>query len=162
MNRPILGVDPGLQRTGYAILAREGRQGKLIEGGVLRTNPAQSLSERIGEIAVGLRDVIDEHRPGLLAVEMAIAHGRNHRSSLIVAQVRGAIMLVAADFKLPVIHLAPTEVKRMLTGSGRASKAQVQAAIQNELRLSAVLEPNDVADASAIALSVLHRVRFAA
>ena len=162
MNQTILGVDPGLQRTGYAVLLREGRQARLIEGGVMRTRSEQSLPERIGEIAAGLREVISEHRPGAVAVEQAIAHGRNHRSSLLVAQVRGAILLVASEAKLPVIHVAPTEVKRMLTGSGRASKAQVQAAIQNELRLDMILEPNDVADASAIALSVLHRVRFAA
>ena len=97
-----------------------------------------------------------------MAVEQAIVHGRNFRSSLLVAQVRGAVLLVAADAQLPVIHIAPTEVKRMLTGSGRATKAQVQSAVQNELRLLALLEPHDVADASAVALTVMHRVKFAA
>lgn len=160
MSDLILGIDPGLQRTGYAVLVRKGRQGVLVEGGVLRTDPEQSLAERIGEIAAGLREVIAEQSPSIVAVEQAIAHGRNHRSSLLVAQVRGAVLLVAADAKLPVIEMAPTEVKLMMTGSGRASKSQVQAAVQNELKLDRLLEPNDVADASAIALSVLQRVRY--
>ncbi len=161
--RPVLGIDPGLTRTGYAVVARHGRNGgRLIEGGVIRTTRNRALSDRIGEIASGLREVIDESQPGLIAVEQAFAHGRNIRSSLMVAQVRGAILLVATENHLPVLHLAPAEVKRLLTGSGRATKQQVQEAIRMELGLPHVLEPNDVADASAIALCVLHRVRFAA
>jgi crossover junction endodeoxyribonuclease RuvC len=79
-----------------------------------------------------------------------------------IAHSRGAILVVASEHHLPVLHLAPTEVKRLLTGSGRATKGQVQEAIRAELQLPHLLEPNDVADASAVALCVLHRVRFAA
>lgn len=158
----VLGIDPGLNRTGYAIVVRDGKSGRLIEGGIIRTCRTHSLSDRLGEIADGLREVIADHRPKAMAVEQAFSHGRNFRSSLMLAHVRGAILLVASESELPVIQLAPTEVKRLLTGSGRASKEQVQAAIQSELRLASVLEPNDVADASAVALCVLHRVRFAA
>lgn len=162
MTDRILGIDPGLQRTGYAVIERRKRTGSLLEGGVLRSDPTRSLPERILEIASGLREIIGEFQPSAMAVEQAIVHGRNFRSSLLVAQVRGAVLLVAADAQLPVIHIAPTEVKRMLTGSGRATKAQVQSAVQNELRLLALLEPHDVADASAVALTVMHRVKFAA
>ncbi|MGC1273382.1 MAG: crossover junction endodeoxyribonuclease RuvC [Planctomycetaceae bacterium] len=162
IDRPVLGIDPGLNRTGYAVVVRDGRRARLIEGGVVRTTRDGSLSDRLGEIAAGLREVIAESRPGLMAVEQAFAHGRNLRSSMMVAHARGAILLVAAEHHLPVLHLAPTEVKRLLTGSGRATKEQIQEAIRSELRLPHILEPNDVADASAIALCVLHRVRFAA
>ena len=161
-DRLVLGIDPGLTRTGYAVIAPDGRTGRLIEGGVIRTDRERPLSDRLGEIATGLREVIAEHHPALVAVEQAFAHGRNLRSSMMIAHVRGAILLVAAEHRLPVVHLAPREVKRLLTGSGRASKEQVQEAIRAELRLPHVLEPNDVADASAVALCVLHRVRFAA
>jgi crossover junction endodeoxyribonuclease RuvC len=161
-HRLVLGIDPGLTRTGYALVARDGRGGRLVEGGVIRTDREAALSDRLAEIAGALREVIAEHRPALVAVEQAFAHGRNLRSSMIIAHVRGAILLVAAEHKLPVVQLAPSEVKRLLTGSGRASKEQVQDAIRMELRLAAVLEPHDVADASAVALCVLHRVRFAA
>jgi crossover junction endodeoxyribonuclease RuvC len=159
---PVLGIDPGVKRTGYAVIARDGRAGRLLEGGVIRTDRNRSLADRLSEIASGLREVIAEHRPGLVAVEQAFAHRRNLQSSLSIAHARGVILLIAAEQHLPVIHLAPSEVKRLLTGSGRASKEQVQAAIRMELRLKTVLEPHDVADASAIALCVLHRVRFAA
>lgn len=162
IDRPVLGIDPGMNRTGYAVVVREGRGARLIEGGVVRTRRDGSLSDRLCEIATGLREVIAECQPGLVAIEQAFAHGRNLRSSMMVAHARGAILLVAAEHHLPVLNLAPTEVKRLLTGSGRATKEQVQEAIRCELRLPHILEPNDVSDASAIALCVLHRVRFAA
>lgn len=161
-DRLVLGIDPGLTRTGYSLVARDGRGGRLVEGGVIRTDREAALSDRLAEIAGALREIIAEHQPALVAVEQAFAHGRNLRSSMIIAHVRGAILLVAAEHKLPVVQLAPSEVKRLLTGSGRASKEQIQDAIRTELRLASVLEPHDVADASAVALCVLHRVRFAA
>lgn len=160
--RPVLGIDPGLNRTGYALIERDGRGGRLIEGGVIRTDRDRSLPDRLVEIGESLREVIREYEPGLMAVEQAFAHDRNLRSSMMLAHVRGAILLIAAEHRIPVLQLAPAEVKRLLTGSGRATKEQVQDAIRNELRLPAVLEPNDVSDASAVALCVLHRVRFAA
>ncbi|MBA3313224.1 MAG: crossover junction endodeoxyribonuclease RuvC [Planctomycetota bacterium] len=160
--RPVLGIDPGLNRTGYAVVVRNGRAARLIEGGVVRTDRERSLSDRLCDIAQGLREVIAEHQPRLVAVEQAFAQGRNLRSSMMIAHVRGAILLVAAENQLPVIHMSATEVKRLLTGFGRASKEQIQAAIRAEFQLTQVLEPNDVADASAVALSVLYRVKFAA
>ncbi len=160
--RTVLGIDPGLNRTGYAVIVREGRQARLIEGGVIRTDRDATLSDRLAELAEGLREVFDDFSPALVAVEQVFAHGRNLRASLTIAHARGAILLVVAERRLPVVQFAPTEVKRLLTGSGRATKEQVQAAIKTELRLAAVLEPNDVADASAIALCVSDRVRFAA
>lgn len=160
--RPVLGIDPGLQRTGYAVVVRHGRAARLIEGGVVRTDREKSLSDRLCDIGASLREVIEEHQPRLMAIEQAFAQGRNYRSSMLLAHVRGAILLVAAENQLPVIHMSATEVKRLLTGFGRASKEQIQAAIRGEFRLEQVLEPNDVADASAVALSVLHRVKFAA
>jgi crossover junction endodeoxyribonuclease RuvC len=160
-DRTVLGVDPGLNRTGYALVAREGRAGRLVEGGLIRTDRERPLADRLGEIAQGLREVLAEHRPSAVAVEQAFAHRRNLRSGMVIAHVRGVILLVAAEHRLPTLQLAPREVKRLLTGSGRASKEQVQEAIRAELRLAHVLEPNDVADAAAVALCVLHRVRFA-
>ena len=161
-SRCVLGIDPGLSRTGYAVVSRNGRAARLIDGGVIRTDRERNLSDRICDIACGLREVIEEHQPSIVAVEQAFAHARNYRSSLMIAHVRGAILLVAAEAKLPVIHISATEVKRLLTGFGRATKEQMQSAIRFEFKLSHVLEPHDVADASAVALSVLHQVKFAA
>jgi crossover junction endodeoxyribonuclease RuvC len=157
-----LGVDPGLRRTGYAILERSASGPALREAGVIRSKPGLSLAARVLEIGTGLREVIQEFKPDAMAIEQVFSLGRNPKSALLMAHARGAILMVTAELEVPVIHFTPTQVKRLLTGSGRASKEQMQHAVTRELRLERLLEPNDVADASAIALCLYHRLRFAA
>jgi crossover junction endodeoxyribonuclease RuvC len=156
-----LGVDPGLNRTGYALIERTGDGPHLREGGVVRSTPKRTLAQRVHEIGSGLREVIEEFRPQVMAIEQIFSLGRNPKTALLMAHARGAILLTAADLDVSVIHYTPTQIKRLLTGSGRASKEQIQYAIKNELRLNRILEPNDVADASAVALCLYHSVRFA-
>lgn len=157
-----LGVDPGLNRTGYALLERTPRGAVLKEAGVIRSTAKESLAYRVGEIGGGLREVLDEFRPAAVAVEQVFSFGRNPKTALLMAHARGAILMVAAEREIPVLHYTPTQIKRMLTGSGRASKEQIQRAIKAEFGLGDVLEPNDVADASAVALCLYHSVKFAA
>ncbi len=157
-----LGLDPGLNRTGYALLQRSDDGPRLLEGGVLRSCPADSLARRIHELASGLRDVLEEHRPDAVALEQVFSMGRNPKTAILMAHARGALLSVVAEFDVPIVHYTPAQVKKLLTGSGRASKEQIQGAVRAELRLRRVLEPNDVADASAIALCLYHGVRFAA
>ena len=157
-----LGVDPGLNRTGYALLERSPRGAKLREAGVIRSTPNETLAHRVGEIGCGLREVLEEFQPKAVAVEQVFSFGRNPKTALLMAHARGAILMVVAERKIPVLHYTPTQVKRILTGSGRASKEQVQLAIKNEFGLQEILEPNDVADASAVALCLYHSVKFAA
>ncbi|MDA1013088.1 MAG: crossover junction endodeoxyribonuclease RuvC [Planctomycetota bacterium] len=157
-----LGIDPGLNRTGYAILAPNGGNPALREGGVIRTRKEDSLAMRVLEIGRGVREVIEEFRPRMLAIEQVFSFGKNPKTALLLAHARGAILFVAAELQVPVIHFTPTQIKKLLTGSGKASKEQVQHAIRHELHLDDVLEPNDVADAAAIALCMFHTVRFAA
>lgn len=157
-----LGVDPGLNRTGYSLLQRTPRGPVLKEAGVIRSTPKQSLAHRVGEIGTGLREVLREYRPSAMAIEQVFSFGRNPKTALLMAHARGAILLVAAECDVPVLHYTPTQVKRILTGSGRASKEQVQFAVKNEFGLPEILEPNDVADASAVALCLYHSVKFAA
>jgi len=160
--RSFLGVDPGLRRTGYALLERSAAGPDLREAGVIRSKPGLSLAARVLEIGTGLREVIQEFKPEAMAIEQVFSLGRNPKSALLMAHARGAILMVAAELEVPIIHFTPTQVKRLLTGSGRASKEQMQHAVTRELRLERLLEPNDVADASAIALCLYHRLRFAA
>ncbi len=155
----VLGIDPGLNRTGYAVLDQCGRKITLREGGVIRTNPKDSLAERVKEISKGLREVIDEYRPAAMAIEQIFSHIQNPKTAILMAHARGVILLAAADHNLPIEHYTPTRVKRTLTGSGKADKQQVQRAIQMELGLATVLEPNDVADAFAVALCHLFSFR---
>ena len=147
-----LGVDPGLNRTGYAILVRGARSPVLKEGGVIRSTPRLSLAERVHEIGSGLQEVLDEFQPQVMAIEQVFSLGKNPKTALLMAHARGAILFAAAHRKVPVIHYTPRQIKKLLTGSGTASKEQVQLAITRELSLDHVPEPNDVADACAVAL----------
>ncbi len=156
-----LGVDPGLNRTGYALLERRPQGPLLREGGIVRSSRTDSLAKRVLEIGRGIREIIEEYKPQLMAVEQVFSFGTNPKTALLMAHVRGAILMVAAEQDIPVIHYTPTHVKKLLTGNGRASKEQIQFAIQNELELEEILEPNDVADASAVALCLYHSVRHA-
>ncbi len=158
----ILGIDPSLTCTGYALLERTSRGPLLREGGVIRSNRGQTLAQRVCEIAVGIREVLDEFRPRALAIEQVYAMRVNPQTTIAMAHVRGAILFLAADREIPVMDFSPRQIKKLLTGSGNAGKEQVQYAIQRELGLKDILEPNDVADATAVALCLYHSVKFAA
>lgn len=147
-----LGIDPGLNRTGYAVLERSPRGPILKEGGVIRSTQGLSLTERILEIGRGVREVIEQYQPTVLAIEQVFSHAQFPKTAVLMAHARGAILYAAADAGLDVVHYTPTQIKRLLTGSGKAGKEQIQLAIQREFALQAVLEPHDVADAAAVAL----------
>lgn len=151
----VLGIDPGLQRTGYAlVLPREGlRDPRLLEAGVIRLRPPQSLAERLAELEVGLQSLMRTFRPAALACEELYAHYRHPRTAILMGHARGVVLLQAARAGLEIIPLAATHVKKLLTGSGRATKRQVQLAVTATFNLPTVPEPDDVADAMAIALS---------
>ncbi len=147
-----IGIDPGLHRTGYAVLERTSREPRLLEGGVIASTVDNSLHLRVHELASGLQEVLDEFQPCCMAIEQIFSTGKYPKPALLMAHARGVILLAAAQREMQVVHYTPTQIKRLLTGNGRASKEQIQHAIQNELRLDALPEPNDVADASAVAL----------
>ena len=157
-----LGLDPGLNRTGYAVIERRTAGPFLMEGGVLRSKPDLPLQKRVLELAEGLQEVLTELKPESVAIEDVFTHVQNPRTALKMAHARGAILLTLAQADIPIIHYSPTQIKRLLTGSGRAPKEQIQRAVTAELKLPCIPEPNDVADASAIALCLYHSVRFAA
>ena len=157
-----LGIDPGLNRTGYALLERSPRGPVLCEGGLIRSTRGRSLAERVHEISSGLREVLEEFQPSVLAIEQVFSLVRNPKSALLMAHARGAILAVAVDCGIPVVHYTPTQIKRLLTGSGKASKDQIQRAIKTELSLDRLPEPHDMADAFAVALCHYHSSRVAA
>ena len=157
-----LGIDPGLNKTGYAILVRNGNKTILKEGGIVRSSPKLTLAERVCEIGTGVREVIEQYQPKMMAIEQVFSFGKNPKTAIMLAHVRGAILMVAAEKKIPIVHYTPRQIKKLLTGSGAASKEQMQHAVKMELGLAEILEPNDVADASAIGICLCHSVRFAA
>lgn len=148
----ILGIDPGLNTTGYGVLEADGGRLRLCEAGVVRGKSRGSLTKRLLEIHDGLAEVIAGLKPDVMALEELYSHYARPRTAILMGHARGVICLAAVQAGISVKHYSATQIKRILTGSGRASKSQVQRAIQRELALSAVPDPPDVADALAIAL----------
>ena len=148
----ILGIDPGLNITGYGVLEWERVAPRVCEAGVIRGKTRGSLTERLLEIHQGVADVIAAFAPQVMALEQLYSHYQRPRTAILMGHARGVICLAGVQAGIPVVHYASTQVKRILTGAGRASKAQVQAAIQRELGLARLPEPADVADALAIAI----------
>jgi crossover junction endodeoxyribonuclease RuvC len=155
----ILGIDPGLQVTGYAVLEVRPRGPHVCEAGVIRTGKgktAADLAIRVRCLYDGIVEVIEQFRPGVLAVEQLFAHYDHPRTAILMAHARGVMLLAAAQRNLAVVSYTAPRVKKTITGHGRASKQQMQRAIERELNLPQLPEPHDVADALAIALCHYH------
>ncbi|MFM1935910.1 MAG: crossover junction endodeoxyribonuclease RuvC [Planctomycetota bacterium] len=154
-----VGIDPGLRLTGYACV--ELRPGVLepglVEAGVIRLRADRSVSSRLRTLHEELGALLDELRPGCVAVESVFAHSAHVRTAIVMGHGRGVVLLAAALRDLTLVELAPAEVKKSLTGRGQASKQQMQRAVMHQFGLRAMPEPPDVADAIAIACCAARR-----
>jgi crossover junction endodeoxyribonuclease RuvC len=149
----ILGIDPGLGITGYGMLERSPSGPRLVEAGVIRsTERTKDLPARLADIHLGVAEVIAALKPVAMALEQLYSHYAHPRTSILMGHARGVICLAAAEAGIPVIHYSATQIKRILTGNGRAPKGQVQRAIERELKLDKAPDPPDVADALAAAI----------
>ena len=148
----VLGVDPGLNITGYGVIEVAAGGPRLIEAGVVRGRSSKSLSRRVHEIHQGLADVIRALRPSVMALEQLYSHYQRPRTAILMGHARGVICLAATQAGIPVVHYPATRIKKILTGHGRATKLQMQQAIQQQWKLPTLPEPADVADALAAAL----------
>ena len=149
----VLGIDPGLHITGYGVLERGSSGPKVCEAGVIRPGDGKlDLAARLAAVFQGVVEVIEQFGPAAMAVEQLYAHYKHPRTAILMGHARGAIFLAAAQRQIPVVSYNATSIKKTITGSGRASKDQVQRSIQRELGLSKLPEPADVADAFAVAL----------
>jgi crossover junction endodeoxyribonuclease RuvC len=151
----VLGVDPGLQVTGYAVLEGRPRGPRVLEAGIVRGAEGRAttdLAQRVRNLYDGIVEVLEQYRPTAVAVEQLFAHYQHPRTAILMAHARGVIFLAAAQRGLPVQSYNATRIKKTITGNGRASKEQVQRTVQRELGLPQLPEPPDVADALAAAL----------
>ena len=148
----ILGIDPGLQLTGYGVIDLARPRPKLIDGGVIRLNSKGSIPDRLVELETELESLIVEHKPDVCAVEQLYSHYKHPRTAILMGHARGVILLVARRHGVRVEQFAANRIKQSLTGHGHASKQQMQRAIQGVWNLKSVPEPPDVADALAVAL----------
>ena len=148
----VLGIDPGLNITGYGCVDFGAGEPVIVEAGTLRTNSDAPMPERITQIYADLTELIAELTPDLMAVEKLYAHYKHPRTAILMGHARGVVLLAAQQAGVGLRNLAATHVKKSLTGNGHASKLQVQRSIQAICRLKELPEPPDVADAIAIAL----------
>ena len=152
----ILGVDPGTLACGYAILESDGRSSRALDYGVVRSRD-ESLPVRLKVIYEGLLVVIDRWKPDVAVVE-SLFSGINAQTALKIGEGRGVALLAAAGRGLPVFEYAPAEVKKSVVGTGRAHKSQVQEMVRLILSLPELPEPEDAADALAVAICHSHRL----
>jgi len=152
MDAVLCGIDPGLGTSGYAVIRSGGDGGAVMDAGVCRFDPKLPLSQRLVAIDHDISAILTEHRPQVVAVEELYSHYNHPRTAILMGHARGVILLAAAKLGIEVRSYSATRIKRHLTGNGRASKSQMQRAIQVTLGLLTLPEPADVADALAIAL----------
>jgi len=151
----VLGIDPGTAVTGYGVV-RTAERGlhALVECGVIRTRPRDPLAARLAEIFDGVTEVIARHQPDLLAVE-SVFYARNVHTTLTLGHARGVILLAGERAGLQIREYAPAEIKKAVSGTGIATKEQMQFMVARLLRLKRAPTPADAADGVAVALTCL-------
>ena len=154
----VLGVDPGVARTGWAVL-EDRPSAVLVDSGLLETFPKQDLPGRLQHLHDNLAALIEKHRPDILAIEQ-LFFTKIARSVEATSYARAMVLLAASRSGMKVAEYNPRVVKTSLTGNGNALKPQMQKMVQAILSLKAVPEPDDVADAMAIGLCHLKHMRF--
>ena len=157
----VLGIDPGTALCGYGVVEEEDDRGdlRLIEYGAIATSADLPLPERLQIVHANLVELIERRQPVAMAVE-ELFFARNVRTALSVGHARGVILLAAAQAGLAVYEYTPRQVKQAIAGYGSASKEQVQEMVRLVLNLDFVPEPDDAADAVAIAICHLHSARL--
>ena len=150
----ILGIDPGLQRTGFGVIDQHGPALHYVTSGVIRTNPEGSLAERIRTIVDGIAEVARETKPDCAVVEIVFVNV-NPKSTLLLGQARGAALLAPASLGIPVAEYAPNQIKKSVVGAGHADKDQVKHMVRMLLP-RAQMKTADSTDALAIAICHAH------
>lgn len=148
----VLGIDPGLNITGYGVISICDKEISVVEAGVIRSKRSDSFPSRLNSIHQGITDVIESLRPDCVGLEDLYSHYERPQTAIIMGHARGVISLAVGQNELPLHGYAATQIKKVLTGNGRAPKVQVQHAVARQLNLREIPEPADVADALAIAL----------
>ncbi len=151
-----LGFDPGLATTGYGVIRAWQDGWEALDGGVIRTAQGLSRGDRLREIYDGARELIEAHQPTGIAIE-EVYFATNARTAMLTAETRGVLLLAAGN--LPVHGYTPLQVKKRITGYGKANKAQVQEMVKRLLSLSEIPRPDDAADGLALALCFLFELR---
>lgn len=151
----ILGIDPGTRITGYGVIRTGGAQIEPIDFGCIRPPVDLALPARYLALFNGVEKLLDLYHPTAVAVETQFVY-KNVQSALKLGMARGAVLIAAAKREIPIFEYAPRKAKLATVGNGNASKDQVQKMVQLLLKLSAVPQPEDAADALALAICHAH------
>ena len=155
----ILGIDPGLGRTGYALLEQTGNNISLKEVGCITTTIGDVEYKRLLEIKQDLDQLIKKFKPDAVCIE-SLFFAANVKTAMMVSQARGVILVACAEHKLKIIEVTPLQVKIAATGYGKAGKRQVHRMMQTVLKLKKIPKPDDAADAVAIAWAGIGRMKY--
>ena len=148
----VLGIDPGLDRTGWAILTRDARSVlSLIACGLIHTEAGQELPERLEFVHAQMQKILQTYQPDQVAMEQNYFLKRAQTMANTV-MTRGVIILACEQAKKPITFYSPKRVKMIICGTGTADKKQVQRMVQLTLNLDKVINPDDTADAAAIGI----------
>lgn len=148
----ILGIDPGIGRTGWGVIEKTGNKTKAIAYGCIETKAGLLLDVRLVAIRSELVKIIKKYKPLELGIE-ELFFNTNAKTALIVGQARGVVIVTAAELGLEIFSYTPLQVKTAVTGYGRAEKGQVGKMVKILLNLSEIPKPDDTCDALAIAIA---------
>ncbi len=155
MAKIILGIDPGIADTGYGVILDEGGKLTCLAYGSIKTKAGENLADRLIQLNCELDIIIKKFKPDLSAIEQ-LFFNKNVRTALIVGQARGVALLTLKQNGLPVLEFTPAQVKQAVSAYGQAPKKQVQKMVKLILNLSVLPQPDDAADALAIAICALN------
>jgi crossover junction endodeoxyribonuclease RuvC len=147
----VIGIDPGIANTGFGVVRTAGNSMVALDGGVIETDQALPVSERLGKLHASLAELVRWHEPQAMALE-DLFFGKNVGSAVSVGQARGVALLAAATNAVPCFDYTPQAVKKAVCGSGSADKGQVQRMVANLLGLPEPPTPDHAADAFAVAI----------
>jgi len=147
----ILGIDPGTATTGYGLIEEKAGKLMLVDYGVIITEPKMTLEQRLEKLYDELGDIIDEYNPDEIAIE-ELFFSTNVKTAMSVGHARGVILLATQKAGIPMSEYTPNQVKNGICGYGAADKKQVQKMVTMLLKLTETPQPDDAADALAIAI----------
>ncbi|MCK5131621.1 MAG: crossover junction endodeoxyribonuclease RuvC [Candidatus Sabulitectum sp.] len=159
--RIILGIDPGLNTTGFGVIAADGGSLKLLDAGTIRSKASDPLTPRLTELFQGLVQIIDKYSPEVMGMEKIYSHYRHPATAIIMGHARGVLCLAAGLKGIRVESLPASRVKKAVTGNGRASKQQVNGMVSRIFGIRGELKPLDVSDALAVAIALYEAERYA-
>jgi crossover junction endodeoxyribonuclease RuvC len=153
----VLGIDPGLANTGVGLVSGKGHSVESFSCGTITTRPDFSTSERLGIIYEQILKIITEFEPDMMVVEDIFTLGSYPKSAISLAKVTGAVLVAGRYCHIEVVEVAVREAKKVLTGNGAASKAQLELAVRQRLNSKVPIRPSHASDALALALIGLYR-----